>query len=1181
MPTALPPALPSSVRRRRRPPLRAGTSRPAALPELAAHAAVVADALSSLPTAGGALLADAAATVHQAAHALSPVVGDVASATAAKAGIAAATGGAAPPDAPGALTPAAAKAVADARGVITLGLGEDLLLTLLCFVFITPVSKRFGVSPVLGYLAAGLALRQAGLFSDFEEVEKLGDLGVIFLLFEMGLELNLDRLATLGRYALGIGLPQVLGTAGVFTLLGRSGLVTDVLEILERERGALSGLDAASIASAVASDDRIYQIRTLDEALVIGGALALSSSAFVLQLMGEAGTLGTRYGAGALGVLLMQDIAVVPLLVLLPLIEAAGGLSTDAGSAGLLTSAAPQAALALGGLGAVVLFLRFPLKVVFDFVAETRSNDAFIGLCLLTVAGTSFATKELGFSDTMGAFLAGVLLAESNYLVQIEADIKPFKGILLGLFFLCVGATVDLTVLAAQWPSIGALLVGLLATKFLILAPVGRAAGLSWADAVRVGVLLSQGGEFAFVLLNEAQDLGVLPVGLNEVLIIVVVASMALTPALAELAETAGGAVEAWQERRERAAGEGGEEGAARREREDRAREASELDDLATLANPTSKRTGLTAVETQAVVRSRVVVVGLSPMGLVVCAMLSSPLSGVLLNDRDLASFDLDEWAQRSRGGRDGGRARSGLGVPFAAFDHDPTRVRAARLAGFDNAVYGQPDDPGFLSTFGIESPESIVVAHADPARAEHCVASLRSQFPLAVILAAAPSVGVAARLRVAGADEVVTATTDVGLELGRQTLLKAGLGSRPAMELVRVMRNAVELRTGEVEAALARAERRALGDGGGGGGGVDAGAGVAEPQRLRTPPRMSEGAEAARDATQADLARLRGAGRPLADTLRGALAGATGRGGRGGAEPGSGGSGADVANPKQQESFESMLRGATRETVVRKRQADADAGRAPSAAEAFEELLRSTARGGARPGAGGASGGGQVAGAATADEVLEAAAVASASQSVDAVFEDMLRAAARPASGGGDGADGAGRGADAPDDVSDTTGGGRWGADGDSARDAIEMAALAADLSSPEEALLQARRRASRAARRAAGERGSGSSGSDDERGGAPNASAALLSSVDETLAGGVDRLRSGRGRAGLGARVAQGPSVMLPAAAREDAARRASAREAARASRPAEGDSAGSGVEDDFEAMLRGAAKRPGRGE
>ncbi|KAK9134180.1 hypothetical protein Syun_013510 [Stephania yunnanensis] len=300
-------------------------------------------------------------------------------------------------------------------------------------------------------------------------------------LFEMGLELSLARLKALAKFAFGMGLTQVVLSTLAFTSFelppnGATG--TKILEFLFHSRPDL------------------VNIRTIDEAVVIGAALSLSSSAFVLQLLAEKGELPTRFGSATLGILLLQDIAVVPLLVILPVLESQN-LGVESIES-IWPTLASESLKALLGLGLLSLGGKFLLRRVFEVIAETRSSEAFVALCLLTVSGTSLLTQKLGFSDTLGAFLAGAILAETNFRTQIEADIRPFRGLLLGLFFVTTGSSIDMQVL-----------------------------GKSHGNTILPSVL------------------GVLPLELNKLLIIVVVLSMALTPLLNEIGKKAAEAFDA------------------------------------------------------------------------------------------------------------------------------------------------------------------------------------------------------------------------------------------------------------------------------------------------------------------------------------------------------------------------------------------------------------------------------------------------------------------------------------------------------------------------------------------------------------------------------------------------------------------------------------------------------------
>ncbi|KAI3786262.1 hypothetical protein L1987_39823 [Smallanthus sonchifolius] len=389
-------------------------------------------------------------------------------------------------------------ATLDVSGAIEVinDLGLDTLTFLAVTVLVVPAFKIVKASPILGFFFAGVVLNQFGLISNLTDVKVLSEWGILFLLFEMGLELSLARLKALAKFAFGMGLTQVVLSTLAFTafeLPPNGAIGTRILEFLFHSRPDL------------------VNIRSIDEAIVIGAALSLSSSAFVLQ-----------------------DIAVVPLLVILPVLE-----SQNLVQESIWPMLVKESLKALGGLGLLSLGGKFLLRRVFEVVAEARSSEAFVALCLLTVAGTSLITQKLGFSDTLGAFLAGALLAETNFRTQIEADIRPFRGLLLGLFFVTTGTSIDMQLLFREWPNVLSLLAGLIVIKTLIITAIGPRVGLTLQESVRIGLLLSQGGEFGFVVFSLANRLGVLPLELNKLLIIVVVLSMALTPLLNDLGRKA------------------------------------------------------------------------------------------------------------------------------------------------------------------------------------------------------------------------------------------------------------------------------------------------------------------------------------------------------------------------------------------------------------------------------------------------------------------------------------------------------------------------------------------------------------------------------------------------------------------------------------------------------------------
>lgn len=366
----------------------------------------------------------------------------------------------------------------------------DTLFLLCATALITPLCKMAGTSPILGFLASGMLLgpNGFGVISGIHTTETLAELGIVFFLFEMGIELSVERLKSMKRDVFGLGLSQYAITAAVL------GIVAKVV----------GGLSAPA-------------------AVVVGGALSLSSSAFVLQLIKDKKDLSTRYGKASFGVLLLQDLAVVPLLVATPILAGNGSLASALGGAVV------KAFMALSG---IALAGRFALNPLFKTVAAANSQEAFLGVILFTALGMSFLTEGLGLSNTLGAFLAGVLLSETKYRYQVEADIAPFRGILLGLFFVTVGFEIDVRLIANNLPTVSAIVAGILGLKAGILTLLSRAFGLSASNAIRTGLILSQGGEFAFVAFGLAKSVGILDAATTKMLLTSVSLTMALTPFL-------------------------------------------------------------------------------------------------------------------------------------------------------------------------------------------------------------------------------------------------------------------------------------------------------------------------------------------------------------------------------------------------------------------------------------------------------------------------------------------------------------------------------------------------------------------------------------------------------------------------------------------------------------------------
>ena len=355
-----------------------------------------------------------------------------------------------------------------------------------------PLGRYFGIGAVLGYLAAGVVIGPYVLgplyaLDDVEKVLHFGEFGVVLLLFVIGLELRPIRLWSMRSSIFGLGAAQLFVTAAL-----------------------LAGVCLA------------FQV-SFAQALFIGLALSLSSTAFALQVLEEKGELTTRHGRLAFSVLLFQDLAAIPLIALVPLF-ALGGEEPP-----MDLSAAGLAILTIIG---VIVLGRFLLSRLYHLVAATGVREAMTASALLTVVGVALLMEEVGLSAALGSFIAGALLADSEYRHQIEADIAPFEGLLLAVFFMAVGMSIDLSVLVAR-PGALLLIVAILITlKFAVLYALGRWWGLSDTPARRLGIVLSQGGEFAFVLFSVGLVEGVIGRDLAGLLTLAVTLSMAATPLL-------------------------------------------------------------------------------------------------------------------------------------------------------------------------------------------------------------------------------------------------------------------------------------------------------------------------------------------------------------------------------------------------------------------------------------------------------------------------------------------------------------------------------------------------------------------------------------------------------------------------------------------------------------------------
>ena len=370
---------------------------------------------------------------------------------------------------------------------------HDALIYLAAAVIAVPLFKRLGLGAVLGYLIAGVLIGPSvlRLIDDPETVLKFSELGVVLLLFLVGLELNPRKLWQLRVPIFGMGSLQVFGTIG---LVG----------------GALWALGTP-----------------WPVALIVGIATSLSSTSLGLALMGERGLLPTAGGRSALSVLLFQDILVIPILLLVAWLAPPGAAHGDAGGHG------PFSPLAAAGLvvGMVVL-ARFAMRPLLRFIANTGLREVFVAFALLLVIGAAIAAEGVGASAALGTFLAGVLLAESEYRHELNIVIEPFKGLLLGLFFIAVGMGVQLSLFVEQPLLVIGGTVALVAAKLVVLFAAARAFRLCGQDGLVFSVVLSQVGEFAFVVLAAARANGSLPADVAATMNAIVAASILSTPLL-------------------------------------------------------------------------------------------------------------------------------------------------------------------------------------------------------------------------------------------------------------------------------------------------------------------------------------------------------------------------------------------------------------------------------------------------------------------------------------------------------------------------------------------------------------------------------------------------------------------------------------------------------------------------
>ncbi|WP_264330935.1 monovalent cation:proton antiporter-2 (CPA2) family protein [Wolbachia endosymbiont (group B) of Erebia ligea] len=372
----------------------------------------------------------------------------------------------------------------------------DIIILLSAAVFIVIAFWKMNISPVLGYFVAGALIGSHGfnLINSVEVMDNFAEFGVVFLLFIIGLELTFERLIAMRRHVFGFGSLQVIVTMiAIWCIALAFGVNTNM-------------------------------------AAVIGGGLALSSTAIVLQVLQEKGSQASQVGRLSIAVLLMQDFAVVPLIVLVPLLTGNSEHSLISSLAGSLV----QAAIAL-----VLIFVtgRLLLRPLFSVIAKMESNEIFISTTLLIILGSAFITEQFHLSMALGAFVAGLLVAETEHRNSVEHAVLPFKDLFLGLFFMTVGMSIDIDLLLNKLPLVTLLSIILIVLKTSVIYTLCRFFGFRSAPAIQAGLLLAQGGEFAFILFRLADELDVLSSEIAQVLMMVTTVTMAFTPLLSGIGD--------------------------------------------------------------------------------------------------------------------------------------------------------------------------------------------------------------------------------------------------------------------------------------------------------------------------------------------------------------------------------------------------------------------------------------------------------------------------------------------------------------------------------------------------------------------------------------------------------------------------------------------------------------------
>lgn len=374
------------------------------------------------------------------------------------------------------------------------GFLHDILILLLASVGVIIIFKQLRLSPVLGYLVAGAAIGPFGLgfLTSVATTKSIAEFGVVFLLFAIGLELTFERLMSMKKYVLGFGSLQIITSAAVISYISYK----------------FFGL-------------------SLDASIVIGSALSLSSTAIVMQVIAEHAEQSTRVGRLSFSVLIMQDLAVIPILVLVPMLAKENASLLPALGEALLN----------GVIALVVIYIagRLLLRPIYRLIAEAKNDALFLSFTLIVILGSSFISNKMGLSFAFGAFVAGLMVAETEYKYQVEEETMSLKNLLLGLFFMTIGMSFDFDFLLESFPLIIAISLGLILIKSSIVVLLCQAFRLPLAPSIHTGLLLSQGGEFAFIVFLLAVKQDFISDEVSQLLMTSVTFTMALTPLLATI----------------------------------------------------------------------------------------------------------------------------------------------------------------------------------------------------------------------------------------------------------------------------------------------------------------------------------------------------------------------------------------------------------------------------------------------------------------------------------------------------------------------------------------------------------------------------------------------------------------------------------------------------------------------